>query len=64
MKPITREFHRDETAELTRLLKGKTIQAVYTEDGANGFLCFRFSDNSYLKLEYDWIYEWTVVVNE
>lgn len=60
MKIITREFHRDEMAELTRLVKGKAIEAISTDEGQNDFLVFTFTDGTKLLIEYDWIYEWTI----
>lgn len=47
--------------EITKLIQGKTIVAVETEEpDSDYYLLFRFTDGTTLCIRYDYIYEWEV----
>ena len=43
-------------------IRGKTVTNCFTEDySMDTFLVIQFSDETELRIRYDWIYEWGVV---
>ena len=45
--------------EITSVIEGKTVIKFENDsEGMDDFIIFYFSDNSTLRIRYDWLYEW------
>lgn len=44
--------------ELSSAVHGKTIDSISVEDEYETRLVFAFTDGTFLKIRYDWLYDW------
>jgi hypothetical protein len=52
-------FSEKKLAEMTSLVFGKTIVKIEDYDNSGrDYLVFTFSDDTELRIRYDWIYDW------
>ena len=53
------EFTYDSGEEITKLIVGKTVDCIETPNvGPDGHLTIKFTDETSLRIKYDWLYEW------
>jgi len=54
------EFNDDTIKTMNNIVAGKTIKTILNkEDHGSDFLVFKFSDDSSLKIRYDYIFDFT-----